>query len=114
MSHPISYVAWESPDGMWNLGVYDPSDEHRLGWVSIGHSTYDQACAAWDGANPGHEPHSYRASDHPATVAALDEMAAACPNNDEMRHRRRRRSARVWRGAPPTGPYAPLRRPGAT
>jgi hypothetical protein len=114
MSHPTSYVAWESPDGSWNLGVYDPRDERRLEWVSTGHATYDQALAAWDGANPGHGPHSYRASAHPGSVTALDEMAGACSNNDETRRNRRRRSARVWRGAPATGPYPPLRRPGST
>ena len=58
-------VTWKSRDGTWNRGFYDfyqtgedyewdvEYDNDKFHWVSLGHSTEQEANLAWDGSNPG-------------------------------------------------------------
>ncbi len=90
MSFNRDNVAWQSPNGTWNLGFYTVHEGYGYGdddydpewdvdydygsfeWVSTGHPNLDAAWASWNGANPG----MWDTENGVERVAALDAMAA--------------------------------------
>lgn len=99
MSTNRENVIWQSADGTWSRGFYDYYDTKSYDdedydyewdveynydtftWVSAGHSTMEQARAAWKGANPG----GANVIEYPGTgmngevlAPQFDEMAVAC------------------------------------
>lgn len=95
MSYHHENIVWQSADGSWSRGFYERipgfrssgdddydsewDDEFDYGvfeWVSAGHSTANEAAAAWDGSNPGGYSECAYGDETAERIDRLDDMAA--------------------------------------